>query len=144
MESTDQLEGDEEGVQQESVWRRKKLDFDRYLCTLFLCRGFATIVAGRQNRKQRASLSVCHIVVPSCRLPLIVVKICNGNHSQSEQENEESLQKGRQVAGFLLADYSIGFPEHWRSGDRALQSASLVGRLSRYEDQLIGPWTTDD
>ncbi|KAK9299970.1 hypothetical protein QLX08_007186 [Tetragonisca angustula] len=29
MESTDQLEGDEEGVQQESVWRRKKLDFDR-------------------------------------------------------------------------------------------------------------------
>ncbi|XP_050480100.1 muscle calcium channel subunit alpha-1 isoform X7 [Bombus huntii] len=29
MESTDQLEGDEEGVQQESLWRRKKLDFDR-------------------------------------------------------------------------------------------------------------------
>ncbi|XP_017762733.1 PREDICTED: muscle calcium channel subunit alpha-1 isoform X3 [Eufriesea mexicana] len=29
MESTDQLEGDEEVVQQESVWRRKKLDFDR-------------------------------------------------------------------------------------------------------------------
>ncbi|XP_034188896.2 ca[2+]-channel protein alpha[[1]] subunit D isoform X5 [Osmia lignaria lignaria] len=29
MESTDQLEGDEEGVQQESVWRRKKRDFDR-------------------------------------------------------------------------------------------------------------------
>ncbi|CAD1480025.1 unnamed protein product, partial [Heterotrigona itama] len=29
MESTDQLEGDEEGVQQESVWRRKKLAFDR-------------------------------------------------------------------------------------------------------------------
>lgn len=29
MESTDQLEGDEEGVQQESVWKRKKRDFDR-------------------------------------------------------------------------------------------------------------------
>ncbi|XP_076237355.1 ca[2+]-channel protein alpha[[1]] subunit D isoform X1 [Calliopsis andreniformis] len=29
MESTDQLEGDEEGVQQESVWRKKKRDFDR-------------------------------------------------------------------------------------------------------------------
>lgn len=31
MESTDQLEGDEEGVQQESVWKRKKRDFDRYV-----------------------------------------------------------------------------------------------------------------
>ncbi|KAG7199961.1 hypothetical protein KM043_014390 [Ampulex compressa] len=29
MESTDQLEGDEEGVQQESVWKRKKRNFDR-------------------------------------------------------------------------------------------------------------------
>ncbi|CAK9825736.1 Voltage-dependent calcium channel type D subunit alpha-1 [Anthophora retusa] len=29
MESTDQLEGDEEGVQQESAWRRKKRDFNR-------------------------------------------------------------------------------------------------------------------
>lgn len=32
MESTDRLEGDEEGggVQQESVWKRKRRDFDRY------------------------------------------------------------------------------------------------------------------
>ncbi|KAF7393973.1 hypothetical protein HZH68_010792 [Vespula germanica] len=29
MESTDQLEGDEEGVQQEPVWKRKKRDLDR-------------------------------------------------------------------------------------------------------------------
>ncbi|XP_076224244.1 ca[2+]-channel protein alpha[[1]] subunit D isoform X4 [Nomia melanderi] len=29
MESTDQLEGDEKGIQQDSVWRRKKRDFDR-------------------------------------------------------------------------------------------------------------------
>ncbi|XP_044589484.1 muscle calcium channel subunit alpha-1 isoform X1 [Cotesia glomerata] len=29
MESTDRLEGDEEGVQQESVWKRKRRDFDR-------------------------------------------------------------------------------------------------------------------
>lgn len=29
MESTDQLEGDEKEIQQESVWRRKKRDFDR-------------------------------------------------------------------------------------------------------------------
>lgn len=31
MESTDQLEGEEEGVQQESVWKRKKKDFDKYI-----------------------------------------------------------------------------------------------------------------
>lgn len=31
MESTDRLEGDEEGVQQESVWKRKRRDFDRFL-----------------------------------------------------------------------------------------------------------------
>lgn len=30
IESTDQLEGDEEGVQQEPVWKRKKRDLDRY------------------------------------------------------------------------------------------------------------------
>ncbi|XP_025156407.1 muscle calcium channel subunit alpha-1 isoform X8 [Harpegnathos saltator] len=29
MESTDQLEGDEEGVQQESIWKKKKRDLDR-------------------------------------------------------------------------------------------------------------------
>ncbi|XP_043279839.1 muscle calcium channel subunit alpha-1 isoform X13 [Venturia canescens] len=29
MESTDRLEGDEEGMQQESTWKRKKRDFDR-------------------------------------------------------------------------------------------------------------------
>ncbi|XP_014484756.1 PREDICTED: muscle calcium channel subunit alpha-1 isoform X2 [Dinoponera quadriceps] len=29
MESTDQLEGDEEGIQQESVWKKKKRDLDR-------------------------------------------------------------------------------------------------------------------
>ncbi|XP_035739036.1 muscle calcium channel subunit alpha-1-like isoform X3 [Vespa mandarinia] len=29
MESTDQLEGDEEGIQQEPVWKRKKRDLDR-------------------------------------------------------------------------------------------------------------------
>ena len=29
MESTDQLEGDDDMVQQESVWKRKKRDFER-------------------------------------------------------------------------------------------------------------------
>ncbi|XP_033213891.1 muscle calcium channel subunit alpha-1-like [Belonocnema kinseyi] len=29
MESTDQLEGDEDGVQQESLWKRKKRDLER-------------------------------------------------------------------------------------------------------------------
>jgi len=29
IESTDQLEGDEEGVQQESVWKKKKRDLER-------------------------------------------------------------------------------------------------------------------
>ncbi|XP_032677442.1 muscle calcium channel subunit alpha-1 isoform X4 [Odontomachus brunneus] len=29
MESTDQLEGDEEGIQQESIWKKKKRDLDR-------------------------------------------------------------------------------------------------------------------
>lgn len=63
-------------------------------------------------------------------LPLIV-RICNGN-SQSKQKNEEGVQKSSQVAGFLLVDHSIGFPEYRRSGHRTLQSTSLVGWLSRY------------
>lgn len=29
IESTDQLEGDEEGIQQESVWKKKKRDLER-------------------------------------------------------------------------------------------------------------------
>lgn len=39
-----------------------------------LYRGFSTSV-GSSNKKEKSELpSVCHIVVPSCRLPLIVVK----------------------------------------------------------------------
>lgn len=55
---------------------------------------------------------------------------CDAN-LQSEQADAKSLPKGSEVPGLLLAHYSSGFLEYWRSRYRALQSAALVGQFSR-------------